>query len=55
MRSYGADGMRQHIRHQVELADQFAKLVQTDTRFEMPVPHAMGLVCFRLKVSSVKL
>jgi aromatic-L-amino-acid/L-tryptophan decarboxylase len=50
MRSYGAEGMRQHIRKQVDLAGEFANLVQQDKRFEMPVPHSMGLVCFRLKV-----
>ena len=50
MRSYGAEGMRQHIRKQVDLASEFANLVQQDKRFEMPVPHSMGLVCFRLKV-----
>ena len=36
----------------VDLAQKFAKLVETDARFEMPVPAVMGLVCFRLKGSN---
>ena len=34
------------------LAQKFAKLVEADGRFELPVPAAMGLVCFRLKASN---
>ena len=34
------------------LAQQFAKLVEADERFELPVPATMGLVCFRLKGSN---
>ena len=49
MRSYGAEGLRCHIRHQVALAGEFRDLVAKDQRFEMPVAAAMGLVCFRLK------
>ena len=51
MRSYGAEGLRAHIRKQVQLANHFHKLMAADERFEFPVPPAMGLVCFRLKVS----
>ena len=36
----------------VALAQKFAKLVETDGRFELPVPAVMGLVCFRLKGSN---
>ena len=50
MRSYGAEGLRAHIRRQVGLANEFHQLVSADPRFQLPVPAAMGLVCFRLKV-----
>lgn len=50
MRSYGAEGLRAHIRRQVKLASEFHHLVEKDGRFDIPVPPAMGLVCFRLKV-----
>ena len=36
----------------VDLAQTFAKLVETDARFELPVPAVMGLVCFRLNGSN---
>ena len=36
----------------MELAKKFAKLVETDARFELPVPAVMGLVCFRLNGSN---
>jgi len=49
MRSYGVQGLKKHIRKQVDLATEFSQLVSKDERFEMPVPPAMGLVCFRLK------
>jgi aromatic-L-amino-acid decarboxylase len=52
MRLYGVEGLQQHIRTQVKLAEQFADLVAKDSRFEMPVPSTMGLVCFRLKASN---
>ena len=50
MRSYGADGLRNHIRKQVDLAHKFHDLVAADGRFELPVKTDLGLVCFRLKV-----
>ena len=52
MRLYGVEGIQAHIRTQVELAKQFAAMVEKDARFELPVPAAMGLVCFRLKGSN---
>ena len=52
MRSYGAEGLRDYIRKQVKLAEEFHKMLSEDDRFEFPVPPAMGLVCFRLKVTT---
>ena len=37
---------------QVGLAEQFAAKVRADPRFELPVPPALGLVCFRLAASN---
>ena len=37
---------------QVKLAEEFAALVRTDERFQLPVPPKLGLVCFRLKASN---
>lgn len=48
LRIYGAEGIRRHIRHQIQLAKHFADLVNVDPRFEVNT-SSMGLVCFRLK------
>lgn len=50
MRSYGAQGLRDYIRKQIRLAEQFHHMLAADDRFEFPVAPSMGLVCFRLKV-----
>lgn len=49
MRSYGAQGLRDYIRKQIQLAEQFHHMLAADDRFEFPVAPSMGLVCFRLK------
>ncbi|KAK4006031.1 hypothetical protein OUZ56_011162 [Daphnia magna] len=49
MRSYGAQGLRDYIRKQIRLAEQFHHMLAADDRFEFPVAPSMGLVCFRLK------
>jgi aromatic-L-amino-acid/L-tryptophan decarboxylase len=49
IRWYGADGLRDHIRHTVELAQQFAAEVAADQRFELVAPHPLALVTFRLR------
>ena len=47
LRSYGAEGIRQMVRHHVELADQLAGRLESDIRFELVAPHPFALVCFR--------
>lgn len=47
LRSYGAEGLREHIRQHVALAQEFAAWVEADDRFEIAAPHLFGLVCFR--------
>jgi aromatic-L-amino-acid decarboxylase len=49
VRSYGAAGLRAHIRSAVRLAAEFASWVRADDRFEIVAPHPFSLVCFRLR------
>lgn len=49
LRTYGADKIRDNIRHHVKLAELFEKKVLNDDRFEIATKRSMGLVCFRLK------
>ncbi|HET6876274.1 MAG TPA: pyridoxal-dependent decarboxylase [Jatrophihabitans sp.] len=49
IRWYGAQGLREHIRGHVALAQQFAAWVAADERFEIVAPHPLALVTFRLR------
>jgi aromatic-L-amino-acid decarboxylase len=49
IRWYGAEGLREHIRGHVALAQQFAAWVAADDRFELVAPHPLALVTFRLR------
>jgi aromatic-L-amino-acid/L-tryptophan decarboxylase len=49
IRHYGVSGLQAHVRHHVALAREFASWVRADDRFEVPVPHPLSLVCFRLR------
>ncbi len=49
LKAYGVIALQDYIRNHVILASRFADLVRTDSRFELPAPPALGLVCFRLK------
>ena len=53
LRSYGVQGLQHYIRHQVTLAREFEALVSEDNRFHLVTEGALGLVCFRLKVSHI--
>jgi aromatic-L-amino-acid/L-tryptophan decarboxylase len=48
LRWYGAQGLREHIRTGVALAQELASWVRADPRFEVVAPHPLGLVCLRL-------
>jgi aromatic-L-amino-acid decarboxylase len=48
LRWYGAEGLREHIRTGVGLAQQLAAWARADPRFEVVAPHPLGLVCLRL-------
>ena len=47
IRHYGAEGLRAHVRHSVELTDWFAARVEESQAFELAAPVSVGLVCFR--------
>lgn len=49
LRIYGASGIRDHIRKQIDLAKQFECMVRGDDRFDVVTESSMALVCFRLK------
>ncbi|XP_038219872.1 3,4-dihydroxyphenylacetaldehyde synthase 2-like [Zerene cesonia] len=48
MKIYGAEGLRKHIRSQINYAKYLAKLVRSDERFVVDPEPSMGLVCIRL-------
>jgi aromatic-L-amino-acid decarboxylase len=49
LRWYGADGLAEHVRGHVALAQDFAARVAADDRFELAAPHPLSLVTFRLR------
>lgn len=49
LRHFGAEGLRDHIRRSIALAERFEALVRSDERFEIVTPRSLALVCFRLR------
>jgi aromatic-L-amino-acid decarboxylase len=49
IRHYGVAGLQHHLREHLRLAQDFAKWLQADPRFELVVPPPLNLVCFRLR------
>lgn len=49
IRHYGVEGLQQHIREHVRLAQEFVGWVRGDARFEIAAPAKLNLVCFRLR------
>ena len=49
IRWYGAEGLREHIRSHVGMAQEFASWVTADDRFELAAPTHLALVTFRLR------
>ncbi|WP_245592624.1 aminotransferase class I/II-fold pyridoxal phosphate-dependent enzyme [Actinomadura rifamycini] len=47
IRWYGAEGLREHVRTGVRLAQDLAAAIAGDPAFELLEPHPFGLVCFR--------
>ena len=48
LRWYGAEGLREHIRTGVALAQELASWARADPRFEVVAPHPLALVCLHL-------
>jgi aromatic-L-amino-acid decarboxylase len=49
IRWYGIEGLQRHVRHTVQLAQDFAGWVDSDPRFELLLPPPLNLVCFRMR------
>lgn len=47
LRSYGASGLREHIRRHIDLAQDLASRVAAHPNLELAAPHPLDLVCFR--------
>jgi aromatic-L-amino-acid decarboxylase len=47
LRSYGAEGLRGHVREHVRLSGMLSELLAADARFEICAPPALNLTCFR--------
>ena len=47
IRHYGLEGLRYHVRQHIALAQEFARRVEEDDRFELAVEPPLNLVCFR--------
>jgi len=56
MRSYGIEGMQNHIRRTVQIGQVFSDLVRSRSDlFELAAPPAFALTCFRVKPSALSL
>ncbi len=51
IRHYGVEGLRRQVRRHVALAQELARTIAADPRFELVVPPPLNLVCFRLRGS----
>uniref|UniRef100_R7W2B5 Tyrosine/DOPA decarboxylase 5 n=1 Tax=Aegilops tauschii TaxID=37682 RepID=R7W2B5_AEGTA len=49
LRCYGVNGLRDHIRSHVRMAEAFEDMVRADERFEVVTDRQFALVCFRLR------
>lgn len=47
MRHFGARGIRERLRHHIELAQEFAAWVRAQPNWEVLAPHPLSVVCFR--------
>ena len=47
VRSYGAEGLRAHVREHVRLSKMLSDRLGADPRFELCAPPALNLTCFR--------
>ncbi len=47
IRHYGIEGLRYHIKHHIEMAQDFAQWIEASEHFELAAPALLNLVCFR--------
>ncbi|MGY1747883.1 pyridoxal-dependent decarboxylase [Modestobacter sp. SYSU DS0511] len=47
LRWYGAEGLREHVRGHVAMAQELAGWAEADDRFDVVAPHPLSLVCLR--------
>jgi aromatic-L-amino-acid decarboxylase len=47
IRAFGADGIRDRIRHHCALAQEFARWVRAEKGWSVEAPHPFSVVCFR--------
>ncbi|WP_395108211.1 aminotransferase class I/II-fold pyridoxal phosphate-dependent enzyme [Actinomadura sp. SCN-SB] len=47
IRWYGAEGLREHVRTGIRLAQELASWIRDEPGWELLEPHPFGLVCFR--------
>ena len=47
LRHFGADGIRERLRHHIALAQEFARWVEDEPDWEVLAPHPLSVVCFR--------
>ena len=47
LRSYGAEGLRAHIRHHVAAATALAERIDVNPRLDLAAPRSLALVCLR--------
>jgi len=47
LRYYGAEGIREHLRRHIALAQEFAGWVEAEAEWEILAPHPFSVVCFR--------
>jgi len=53
LRYYGAEGIREHLRRHIALAQEFASWVEAEPDWEILAPHPFSVVCFRYRPSSL--
>lgn len=47
LRHFGAQGIREHLRRHIALAQEFASWVEEEPDWEVMAPHPLSIVCFR--------
>jgi aromatic-L-amino-acid decarboxylase len=53
LRYYGAEGLREHLRRHIALAQEFAGWVEAEPDWEIVAPHPFSVVCFRYAPSGL--